>query len=46
MIKLQLDTDVDKLTVEVFLPENLPGRFVWKEKTIELKSGKNRIEIR
>jgi len=46
-IKVSLRNDKkNKLTGKVILPENLPGTFVWKGNTINLKAGINSIDLK
>jgi alpha-L-rhamnosidase len=44
-IEIDLNFKIEKVTGSVILPNGLTGIFTWKNKTINLKSGKQLIEI-
>ncbi len=45
MIRMELNKNGDKITGIIVLPEKTDGKFIWKEKTLDLKPGKQEIKI-
>jgi alpha-L-rhamnosidase len=44
-IVVQLERNVDKINGEISLPQGVTGVFIWKGKTISLKSGKQQVQL-
>lgn len=44
-IRVSLHRRGGKLVADVELPSGVPGEFVWMDKTVSLKSGKNHLEL-
>lgn len=44
-IAVNYDNTGNSLKAEIILPEGTEGTFLWKDKTHELKSGKNKLSL-
>ena len=43
MISINLKKEMQKVTGSILMPAKITGKFIWRGKTIQLKSGENKI---